>query len=47
MNYPAFLTPKRFDEHPCHFYMEVLPPPGGGGGEAQYEFPAVGGMMAL
>ena len=21
----TFLTPKRYYEHPCHFYMEVLP----------------------
>jgi len=27
----AFLTPKRYDEHHCPFYMGVLPPPGGGG----------------
>ena len=23
----AICTPKRDDEHPCHFYMKVLPPP--------------------
>ena len=24
----AFLTPKRYDEHPRHFYMGIPPPPG-------------------
>ena len=24
---PQLLTPKRYDDHPCHFYIEV-PPPG-------------------
>ena len=23
----AFFSPKKYDEHPCHFYLSPLPPP--------------------
>ena len=28
MTKPRILTPKRYDNHPSHFYMGVPPPPG-------------------